>query len=49
MSASRRLASQADRENEENARIKKEMMEELKANPLMKRQFLHVATTSNSV
>jgi hypothetical protein len=39
----------ADREAEENARLHKEMMRELNQNPLIKRKFLHNASTSNSV
>ena len=37
---SRRLASVADREAEENAKIHKEMMDQLNANPVTKRKFM---------
>ena len=47
MSASRRLASQTDREMQESAH--NEMVEALNQNPLMKRKFLQTASTSNAV
>jgi hypothetical protein len=49
MSASRRLASQAERDTESNAKALRDMVEELNACPLAKRKFLHIATTSNAV
>lgn len=48
-SISRRLASQADREAEENNRQLKEMTEQLNANPLAKRKFIHQASTASAV
>jgi len=43
------LTSQADRENEENNRQHREMIETLNANPIAKRKFLHMASTSSAV
>eukprot|EP00347_Sterkiella_histriomuscorum_P003670 403363395 len=49
MSSSRRLASQAERESEENARIEKEIQEQLNRDPLTIRKFTSIQTTSNTI
>ena len=43
------MASVADREADDNAKLQKEMMEQLNANPVMKRKFMHTSSTSNAV
>ncbi|CDW84151.1 tripartite motif-containing protein 67 [Stylonychia lemnae] len=49
MSQSRRLASQADKEAEEQARVEKEQMEVLNKDPLSVRKFTNICVTSNAI
>lgn len=49
MSSSRRLASQADREAEENQKLFRDMVEQLNSNPLGKRKFIQFTSTANAV
>lgn len=52
MSSTRRLQfqqSQAEREAEEHSKMMREMTDQLNTNPMLKRKFIQISTTSNAV